>query len=258
MNLELNNKTIIITGASDGLGAAATIKLANEGANVVLAARGQEKLLAVATRIQEAGGKALAVATDVTKENELQNLVEQTVKHFGNIDGLVNNAGRAAAKPFENLNDTDWNEDLNLKFHAAHKLSKLCLPHLKTKGGSIINILAIGGKTPGASSMPSSVSRAAGMALGKAMSKDLGKHNIRVNSVLIGFVESDQWLRRAAQTGTPLEDIYANLVTTHNIPLGRVGKSEEFADLIAFLLSARAAYISGTAINFDGGVANTV
>jgi NAD(P)-dependent dehydrogenase (short-subunit alcohol dehydrogenase family) len=104
--------------------------------------------------------------------------------------------------------------------------------------------------------MPSSVSRAAGMALMKAMSKDLGKDNIRVNGVLIGFVESDQWHRMAAARNQTLEQVYAGL--TPQIPLGRVGRAEEFADLITFLVSNRGAFISGCAINFDGGMSAAV
>ncbi len=252
MDLQLTGKTIIITGGSDGLGAATAKTLAAEGANVVIAARGLEKLTSVAASI---GGQALAVQTDVTNPVHLENLVTQTMTRFGRIDAIVNNAGRAAAKPFESITDLEWQEDLDMKFYAAIRLSRLAVPHMRAVGGgSIVHILATGGKTPGANSMPSTVSRAAGMALMKAMSKDLGKDNIRVNGVLIGLVESDQWVRRAAQNNQSLENLYAKLPLENNIPLARVGQAAEFADFIAFLVSTRAAYISGCAINFDGGM----
>ena len=257
MDLQLQNKVVLITGGSDGLGAATARKLALEGASVAICARGQDKLQAVTEGINAAGGRALAVTTDVTKTDELERFVQLTYQHFGRIDALVNNAGKAAAMPFESISDALWAEDLDPKFHAAIRLSKLVIPHLRTAGGgSIINILATGGKTPAASSMPSSVSRAAGMALMKAMSKDLGKDNIRVNGVMIGLVESDQWNRRAVATGQTLEQVYAGL--SQSIPLGRVARAEEFADLIAFLVSSRAAFISGCAINFDGGMSAAV
>jgi NAD(P)-dependent dehydrogenase (short-subunit alcohol dehydrogenase family) len=231
--------------------------LALEGASVAICARGQDKLRAVAQSINSAGGRALAVTADVTKLEDLKQFVALTLEHFGRIDALVNNAGKAASMPFESISDEAWAEDLDLKFHAAIRLSKLVIPHLRTVGGgSIINILATGGKTPAASSMPSSVSRAAGMALMKAMSKDLGKDNIRVNGVMIGLVESDQWVRRAKVTGQTLEQVYAGL--SQSIPLGRVARSDEFADLIAFLVSSRAAFVSGCAINFDGGMSAAV
>jgi NAD(P)-dependent dehydrogenase (short-subunit alcohol dehydrogenase family) len=257
MDLELNGKVVLITGGSDGLGAAAARKIAAEGGRVAICARGQDKLHAVAHAINTSGGEALAVPTDVTRPDQLEHFVQAALQKWGRIDALVNNAGRAAAKPIEQIPDAEWAEDLDLKFYAAVRLSRLIAPELrKVGGGSIINVLATGGKTPGASSMPSSVSRAAGMALMKAMSKDLGKDNIRVNGVLIGFVESDQWHRMAAARNQTLEQVYAGL--TPQIPLGRVGQAEEFADLVAFLVSNRGAFISGCAINFDGGMSAAV
>ena len=259
MDLGLQGKVVIITGSSDGLGASAARTLAKEGASVVICARNLQKLQVVTAEISAAGGSVMAVQTDVTKTDHLENLVAQTVQRFGRIDALVNDAGRAAAQAFEQVSDAVWDDDLALKFHAQVRLSKLVIPHLRSSGGgSILNILATGGKTPAAASMPSSVSRAAGMALTKAMSKDLGADNIRVNAVLIGLVESDQWVRRSQSTGVPLEAIYANLPRDNGIPLGRVGQAEEFADFVAFLLSSRAAFISGCAINFDGGMSAAV
>ena len=259
MDLGLTGKVVIITGSSDGLGASAARTLAKEGASVVICARNLQKLQAVTAEISAAGGSVMAVQTDVTKADHLENLVAQTVGRFSRIDALVNNAGRAAAQAFEQISDAAWDDDLALKFHAQIRLSKLVIPHLRAVGGgSILNILAVGGKTPAAASMPSSVSRAAGMALTKAMSKDLGADNIRVNAVLIGLVESDQWVRRSASTGVPLEAIYSSLPRDNGIPLGRVGQAEEFADFVAFLLSSRAAFISGCAINFDGGMSAAV
>ena len=248
---------MLVTGASDGLGAATARALASEGARVAICARGLEKLTAVADSISTMGGDVLAVQTDVTVPAQLEHLVNTTLERWGHINALVNNAGQAAAAGFEGISDEAWAADLELKFHAAIRLSRLVVPHLRNAGGgSIINVLATGGKTPSANSMPSSVSRAAGMALSKAMSKDLGKDNIRVNSVLIGFVESDQWVRRSSVSGRSLEETYAGLAA--QIPLGRVGRAEEFADLIAFLLSKRAEFISGCAINFDGGMSAAV
>lgn len=113
-------------------------------------------------------------------------------------------------------------------------------------------------KAPGAGSTPTSVSRAAGLALTKALSKELGPDNIRVNAVLVGLVESGQWTRQAEQRGIAVEELYATMGRDSGIPLGRVGRAEEFADLVAFLLSDRAGYVTGTGINFDGGLSPVV
>lgn len=244
-----------MTGGSDGLGAALAARLAQEGARVAICARDEARLRATAERIAADGGEALAVPADVTVPADLERLVAETMARWGRLDAVANNAGAAAGRPFETIDDAAWDADLELKLHAAARLSRLALPHLRAAGGgSILNVLAIAARAPGASSMPSSVSRAAGLALTKAMSKDLGKDGIRVNAVLIGFVESNQWERRAQAQGRSLEQVYADLAREQNIPLGRVGRAEEFADLAAFLLSPRAAYVTGSAVNLDGGV----
>ena len=120
--------------------------------------------------------------------------------------------------------------------------------------GAALYPLAIGAKAPGPASEPSSVSRAAGLALMKALSKELGPEGIRVNAILIGFIEAGQWVRLAANSGTELPVLYERMAADAKIPLGRVGRAEEFADLASFLLSARASYLTGTAINLDGGL----
>jgi NAD(P)-dependent dehydrogenase (short-subunit alcohol dehydrogenase family) len=175
------------------------------------------------------------------------------------VDALVNNAGTAAARPFAEVDDAAWEADLQLKLFAAVRTSRRVLPLLREAGGgSIVNVLAVGAKAPGANSMPSSVSRAAGMALTKALSKELGPAGIRVNAVLVGLIESGQWERQAAAAGQPVEALYTKLAKNAAIPLGRVGKAEEFADVVAFLLSPRAGYVSGTALNVDGGLSPAV
>jgi NAD(P)-dependent dehydrogenase (short-subunit alcohol dehydrogenase family) len=115
-------------------------------------------------------------------------------------------------------------------------------------------VLAIAGKAPGASSAPTSISRAAGLAFTKALSRDVASSGIRANAILIGLVESGQWARLSEAAGTPLEDLYASLAMGAQIPLGRVGRAAEFADLATFLLSPRSSYITGVGINLDGGL----
>jgi NAD(P)-dependent dehydrogenase (short-subunit alcohol dehydrogenase family) len=138
------------------------------------------------------------------------------------------------------------------------RLTRLALPLLRASRGVVLFTLAMGAKAPGAGSEPSSVSRAAGMALMKALSKELAPDGIRVNAVLIGLIESGQWVRAASGSGQELPQFYERFARGAGIPLGRFGRSEEFADLGCFLLSSRASYLTGTAINLDGGLSPVV
>ncbi|MFP2904672.1 SDR family oxidoreductase [Pyxidicoccus sp. 3LFB2] len=259
MDLELGGKVVLVTGGSDGLGAAVARRLVREGAKVALCARGAERLEATAAALRAEGGDVLTVQADVSKAWQVEHFVDASLARFGRVDALVNNAGTAAARPFMSVTDMEWEEDLNLKLFAAVRASRQVLPLIRENGGgSIVNVLSVGAKTPGAHSTPSSVSRAAGMALTKALSKEFGPHGVRVNAVLVGIIESGQWVRRAQEVGKPVESFQQEMARHAGIPLGRVGKAEEFADLVAFLLSPRGGYISGTAINVDGGLSATV
>jgi len=258
MDLGLQDKVVLVTGGSDGLGRALCQGLVAEGANIAFCGRDGSRLQATAELLEKGPGESLAVRCDVTDPGDLQAFVEQAVSRWGRIDGLANNAGRAAALAVTDSLDSDWDEDLQLKLYAAVRLTRLAAPHLRVHGGSIVNTLAIGAKAPGANSTPSSVSRAAGMALTKALSKELGPEGIRVNAVLIGLVESGQWVRRAGEQGVAPEELYRRLAEGAGIPLARVGRAEEYADLVAYLLSDRSSYVTGTAINLDGGVSPTV
>lgn len=253
MDLGLEGKVVLVTGASDGLGRALCSTLVAEGARVAMLARDRDRLDAAAAELGSEGGDVAAVAGDVSVGADLDRLVEVASTRWGRIDGVVNNAGRSAARPVVDLDDAEWDEDLHLKLHAAAGLARRSLPSLGVQGGSVVNVLALAAKAPGASSAPSSVSRAAGMALTKVLSKELGPAGVRVNAVLVGLVESGQWRRMSERTGTPLAELYAKMASDAAIPLGRVGRASEFADLVTYLLSARSSYVTGTAVNLDGG-----
>lgn len=258
MDLGLTGKVAIITGGSEGIGFASALSMSREGARVAIAARRPDVLEAAAERIRrETGGEVLAVPADVREESQVQALVQRVVEEWGTVDILVNNAGTSAAAPFERVDDETWEGDLGIKVYGAIYCARAVLPLMKAAGGGrIINITTPGGKAPGAGSLPTSLARAAGLALTKAMSKDYAADNVLVNSVCIGLIKSGQHERRyeAQQERNPsmtLDEFYGRM--GERVPLGRVGEANEAGDLVCFLASARASYITGTAVNVDGG-----
>ncbi|MGK2966293.1 MAG: SDR family NAD(P)-dependent oxidoreductase [Tepidiformaceae bacterium] len=260
MDLGLTGKVAVITGGSMGIGKAAAIEFAREGASVVICARGAEALASAEAEIRAvAPGDVLSIQADVREPGDVANVVATTIARFGRLDILVNNAGTAAGGRFESISDDAWDADLDLKLMGAVRFSRDAIPHMRAAGGGrIINITHVGGKQPGAGSLPSSVSRAAGIALTKAMSKELAAEHILVNTLCVGTIKSAQ-IERAATSrfpDLPLDQAYERMAT--GIPLGRVGEAREVAALIAFLASPLGGFITGTAINVDGGVSGAV
>ena len=263
MDLGLKDKVAVITGGSEGIGKAAAMSMAAEGAKVVICARRAEVLERAAEEIRRAtGGEVLAVPADVTRPEDIDALFQKVEEAFGRVDILVNNAGTSAAGYFEEVDDGSWYADLDLKLMAAVRCARKAIPYMKRQGGGrIINVTNLGGKAPGPRSVPTSVSRAAGIALTKALSKDYASDNILVNTVCIGLIKSGQHERRFEQAkaqnpALTLEEWYAQM--GQRVPLGRVGESREAGDVIAFLASERASYLTGTAVNIDGGTSAVV
>lgn len=252
MDLGLKGKVAVITGGTQGIGKASALRLAAEDASVVICARGQGLLDTVGAEIRKAGGKVLAVAADVSKPEGCNRIIDEAIKAFGRIDILVNNAGTSATGEFESVTDETWQADFDLKLFGAIRLIRLTLPHMKKQGGGrIINVTNIGAKQPAARSMPTTVTRAAGLAMTKALSREFAPDRILVNTVCIGLVRAGQHEKTAAQRGIEVEELYRTL--GKNVPLGRVGKAEEVANVIAFLASDAASFVTGTSINLDGG-----
>ncbi|MBK3495405.1 SDR family oxidoreductase [Viridibacillus sp. YIM B01967] len=255
MDLGLKGKVAIVTGSSKGIGLATALQLVKEGANVTICARNEENLeQAEKVIFKETGQKVLTISADVSKKEDCEKIICETVEHFGQLNILVNNAGTSSANPFESVENELWQQDLDLKLFGAVNCSKYALSHMRAVGGgAIVNVTAVKGKSPSESSLPTSVSRAAGLALTKAMSKDLGKDHIRVNSVCIGLIRSSQIERKWNKQAPELSWDEFSKEMGKNIPIGRIGDPQEAANVITFLVSDAASYVSGTAINIDGG-----
>jgi 3-oxoacyl-[acyl-carrier protein] reductase len=266
MEISLQGRSAIVTGGSKGLGLAIATQFAASGANVAIAARGREALDAAVKSISGSGGaasggnargRAIAVAGDVARPADVQRVYDEAMKAFGKIDIVVNNAGVSRAGAFETLTDERMQEDLDQKLFAAIRLTRLVWPQMKERRwGRVINVLNIGAKAPRAASAPTSISRAAGMALTKVLAGEGAPHNVLVNALLVGFIESDQHVQAAARANVPYPEFLAQRGKT--IPLGRAGKAEEFANIACFLASDAGAYVTGTALNVDGGMSPVV
>ena len=259
MDLGLTGKVAVVTGGSEGIGKAAARSMAAEGAKVAICARRLDVLDKAAEEIRAAtGGEVMTVQADVSSADGVKSLFDKVVGAHGGVDILVNNAGTSAAGYFEEVTDDAWQTDLDLKLFGAIRCSRTALPFMKARGGGrIINVTNLGAKAPGPRSVPTSVSRAAGIALTKAMSKDYAKDNILVNTVCIGLIKSGQHERRwGQQSELSLDAWYENM--GKGVPMGRVGEAEEAGDVITFLASARASFLTGIAVNIDGGTSTVV
>ena len=254
MNVTMKDRVAAVTGGSKGIGLAVARRFAASGAKVAILARGAADLKAAREQLAKDGLEVRDYVCDVSKAADIAKAHDKITAELGGIDILVNNAGTARTVAFENITDEAWQEDLDLKLFAAIRFSRLVWPGMKArKWGRIINVLNTFAKAPAASSAPTSVSRAAGMALTKVMANEGGEHNILVNAMLVGLIMSDQWVQRHAKTAPDMDfEVFAKGLAK-GTPLGRIGTAEEFANLACLLASDQGSYITGTAINVDGG-----
>ncbi len=257
MQVRMDGRTALVTGGSLGLGRAMARRFVEAGASVAIVARRPEVLEEAKREIAEAGpGRVEAYPCDVSDAAAVQSMFQSVERDFGRVDILVNNAGTSRTGRFEEITDEIWQADFDLKLFAAIRLCRLALPGMKARRwGRIINVLNIGAKAPSAGSAPTSVTRAAGMALTKVLAGEGAPHNVLVNALCTGYIVSDQWVRRHAREAAdqPFETFLEERAKRLAVPLGRFGSAEEFANLACFLASDAGSYITGTAINVDGG-----
>jgi NAD(P)-dependent dehydrogenase (short-subunit alcohol dehydrogenase family) len=254
------NKVALVTGASRGIGRAIATTLARNGANLVLAARDGQKLGEVLADIRELGHEGTAHPCDLREIEAPQGLVEAAVAQFGGIDIVVNNAGATRRGPFLALNEEDWQDSFALKFFGAVRLVRAAWPHLKARSGSIVNIVGVGGRTPGAEFAIGGSVNAALLSFTKAIAEIGVADGVQVNAINPGFVRTDRLRKRlessAAELGVTITE--AERVMISDSRVSRLGEPEDIAHLVTFVVSPEGRFLHGSLIDIDGGQTKTI
>jgi 3-oxoacyl-[acyl-carrier protein] reductase len=260
IEMRMDGRCALITGGSQGIGFAAAMNFMRAGASVAIVARRPDVLEQARQALAREGrGKAVGIVGDVSKAEDCARIFATADKELGRVDVLLNNAGTHSNGPFEAATDEIWQQDFDLKLFSAIRLARAAFPGMKArKWGRIVNVLNSGAKWQRHGSAPTSVTRAAGMALTKVLSNEGAAHNVLVNAVLVGLIQTDQWVRGHAKEnkGRTIEEYLAEMAV--RVPLGRIGTAEEFANMVLFLASDAGSYVTGTAINVDGGMCPVV
>lgn len=252
MDLGLRDKVAVVTGSSRGLGLATARALAVEGCRVCVCARGEGRLREAASEVAAVvgdAGRVLPVVADVTQTDGVRSVIDRTVAAFGGLDILVNNVGLGGGGGLLETSDEQWQEAFDHTLFPAVRASRLAVPHMQQRGGGVIVIIAsIFGREAGGR-MTYNTMKAADISLAKSLAQQLAPSNIRVNSVSPGSIlfEGGSWWRRQQADPAGIAEF-----VTSELPFGRFGRSEEVGDVVAFLCSARASWISGASIVVDG------
>ena len=244
--MSLSGRVVLVTGASQGIGRACALKLAETGAAVAVAARNQDKLSELVSQVTSAGGKAAAFALDVAEEEQIKSTIKKVIEQFGKIDILVNNAGITRDQLVMRMKRADWDAVLNTNLTSAYLCTQQVMGSmLKQRWGRIINVTSIFGQTGQAGQANYAASKAGLIGLTMAIAREVASRNITCNAAAPGFIET-------AMTSGLGDDFKQNALKM--IPLGRIGTPEDVANAVAFLASEEASYITGHVMNVNGGM----
>jgi len=269
MDLGLAGRTCVVTGASSGIGRATALQLCAEGANVVLVARGDERLRKVRSEADaigvDAGGRATTLVLDVTDEDAGRKMVERAQEEFGSLDVLVNNAGAAKWRDLDDIPDEDWRAQYELNVMAPLRAMRAAIPPMAERGwGRVVNVCSTAGKRPSAAMAEYSVAKAAELSLSRLFADRYAKTGVLVNAVAPGPVEAEMWMEegglldqsRDLSGSGSREEALAEAGSKR--PIGRLAQPEEIASAIVFLCSERASYVAGAAWSVDGGTVQVI
>lgn len=262
MDLGLKNKIAVVGASSKGLGRAIALGLAQEGAKVTICARSKDVLEETAEDIRkQTGSEVLSIPTDVSQPGQVESLIDKTVSHFGGIDILVNNAGGPRAGRFDDLSAEDYETAVHLNLMSTINLCRAAVPSMRARGGGrIINLTSVSVKQPVDGLMLSNMARTGVIGFAKTLAAELASDKILVNNVCPGIIFTDRIKQlatvRAEEAGITFDEAIERM--TADIPLGRIGNTEEFANMVVFLASEKASYITGTTIQVDGGMVRSL
>ncbi len=258
MNLGLQGKVAIVAAASQGLGKAIALELSKEGARVAICSRDEGRVKTAASDISEdTDSEVMAVQADVTRYEDIKAFVQKVVEAYGGVDVVVTNAGGPPPGNFEDVGDEEWYDTYDLTFLSAVRLIRECLPYMKEKRwGRIVVMTSIAVKQPVDNLALSNAIRLAVVGMAKSLAKDLAPHNITVNMTSPGYLATGRlkelFEASGKKQGKTGEEVLDSVVKT--IPMGRLGEPREMGELVAFLASERASYLTGNVIQLDGGV----